>query len=385
MPMQHSTRPFFFRPTFSLPTNLRLFLGLLSLALGGMLGCSSSDPEPTAADPAAVVPMPTIVMDKDKNEGQESSGEAYGSGAYSSDADNEVAGLPSMEMTGIGPYGEGGPKNFSMSGYPGGPEDDGTGMMMGMPGYGMAGDTTPQFASAMQFVRTNCMNCHGPQQTKGDLRLDVVSDDFTNTSNATIWHSVLEQLENDTMPPPSVTRRPEARQQSAVVTWIRSALVKSDFVPLEDRDYLSQANYAFGVGEEGRAVELLYAQAVAADNDVAQETLSQARWFELGLRPVLALRFAVGVDLDAPDDIDDLKPLGVSQNGNTGGGRGAASMGMERPSRTGANTKSERTLQELTGDFGNALADSFESRWTGGLLGTPFKDVEPPPPPRSRQ
>ncbi|MEO8271887.1 MAG: hypothetical protein ABI557_19345, partial [Aureliella sp.] len=131
------------------------------------------------------------------------------------------------------------------------------------------------------------------------------------------------------------------------------------------------------------AVELLYAQSVAAEDDVAQETLSQARWFDLGLRPVLALRFAVGVDLDAEESIDDLKPLGVSQSGNAGGGSGAPSMAMAigNQSGNGANTKSERTFQQLTGDFGSALATSFESRWMDGKLGTPFKNVEPAAPP----
>lgn len=58
-------------------------------------------------------------------------------------------------------------------------------------------------------------------------------------------------------------------------------------------------------------------------------------------------------------------------------------MAMESHSGTGANAKSERTFQELTGDFGNALVASFESRWTDGQLGTPFKDVEPAAPPVS--
>jgi mono/diheme cytochrome c family protein len=374
MPSQFSTRP----PN-SPPANLRLSLGLLSLALCGLLGCSSSEPEPAAPDPAAVAPVPTIAMDIKKVE--PSDGEAYGGGTYGSDASREEEDEFSMGMQ-RGPMGPGGPGGFAMQGYPDGFKDDGDGMMEGMPGFdmpgfGMSASATPQFASAMQFVRTNCIHCHGPQKTEGDMRLDLVSDDFTNMGNATTWHSVLKQLEDATMPPPTVPRRPDARQQSAVVAWIKSSLVKADFVPLEERDYLTQAEYAFSVGNEGKAVELLYAHAVAADDSVAHQTLSQARWFELGLRPILALRFAVGADLDAEDSIDDLKPLGVSQSGGAGGGGRAGNMAFGSQSSTGANTKSERTFQELTGDFGDALVASFESRWMEGKLGTPFKDVEP--------
>ena len=374
MPSQLFTRQPY---SFSQSANLRRSLVLLSLALFGLVGCSSSEPEPTAPDPAASAPMPPkIAMDVKKE--QPSDGEAYGGGAYGGDASGDDGELSPMGMKGES-WGLGDPTEFSMKGNPDGFDDDGTGMpgMPGMPGFGMPGNTTPQFASAMQFVRTHCINCHGPQKTKGDMRLDVVSDDFANMGNATTWHSVLKQLEGGTMPPPTVAHRPDARQQSAVVAWIKSSLVQADFVPLEERDYLSQAEYAFSVGNEGKAVELLYAQAVAADDGVAHETLSQARWFELGLRPVLALRFAVGVDLDAADTIDDLKPLGTSQSGSAGGGGRAGDIAMGNQSGTGANTKSERTFQELTGDFGDALVASFESRWTDGQLGTPFKDVEP--------
>ncbi len=264
--------------------------------------------------------------------------------------------------------------DMSMNDYAGA-DDAGGGMDYG---GSMMSNAAPQFAAAIQFVRTNCINCHGPRDTKGDTRLDVLTDDLAHTGNAITWHAVLTQLESGQMPPPSVQRRPDVKQQAAAQAWIKSALIKADFVPLEDRDYLSQAEYAFSTGKEAQAVNLLYAQAIAADEDVAAETLSQTRWSTLGLRPTLVLRFAVGVTLDAPEGIKDLKPIGVSQSGGSGGGDGGA--GMASADGRNAGTPPERTLQQLTGDFGAALVTSFESRWMEGRLGTPFKDIQPAAP-----
>jgi mono/diheme cytochrome c family protein len=371
-------------------TAQRLALGLLCVALAGAMGCSSSEPEPVAQTPAPA-PSAMIAMDRNEDAAEDNGGEAYGGGSYSEEAVGEEDMSP-MQMMAMSASGgpQGASPMMTMPAFAGRSVDEGdSGMgmgssmmgmagMSGMPGYGMAGNASPQFASALQFVRTNCISCHGPQQTKGDTRLDGLTDNFSDTGNATIWHAVLAQVESGQMPPADVTRRPDDRQQLATVAWIKSELVKSDFVPLEDRDYLSQAEYAFSHGQEGQASELLYAHAVAAEDDVAGETLSQARWFSLGLRPALSLRFAVGVDLDAPDSLEDLKPLGTSQAGGAGGG---ASMGMvgrgDGSGGGGANANTERTFEELTGDFGSALVTSFESRWMDGLLGTPFKDIEP--------
>jgi len=165
-----------------------------------------------------------------------------------------------------------------------------------------------------------------------------------------------------------------------LLTWIKTSLLKTNFVPLEDRDYLSQAEYAFSSGNESRGEQLLYAHAVAADDDVAGELLSQGRWFELGLHPTLTLRFAVGVELDAADSIEDLKPLGTSQSAGGGG----ASMGSYASGSGGSIPKDDepkqRSFEQMTGDFGAALITSFESRWMDGHFGTAFKDVEPQAP-----
>ncbi len=364
----------------------RAGLGLLAVCSACLLGCGGSEPEVVEPAPTADAPaMPGMVkQDSSEDAAGDKGGQAYGGGAYSDDGGAISQETPYSEMSSMDQM-----RMMSEGKSPGMPSSDPTAFYMGgagdesgMGGYAMGGaaggNAGPQFATAMQFVRSNCISCHGPQQTQGEVRLDVLTDDLSHTGNATAWHAVLEQLESGQMPPASVPQRPDAKQQSAVQAWIKSALIKADFVPLPDRDYLSQAEYAYSTGKEAQAVKLLYAQAIAADADVAAETLSQTRWSTLNLRPALVLRFAVGVAVDAPEGLSDLKPIGVSQAGGGGGGYGGAMAGMGMsPGGPNEAGSTERTFQQLTGDFGAALATSFESRWMAGKLGTPFKDVEP--------
>ncbi len=324
--------------------------------------------------------------------GSGSGGGAYGGGAYGGGSnsggrgsfrDNDMnAGSMGGDYSGGGYGGEGYEGGMSEGGY--GPGYD-SGMAGYNPGYagegyggGMSGyggvNANPQFGTMIQFIRQNCVQCHGPQLTKGDVRLDRLTGNFEDQRNATLWSAVLEQLESGQMPPKAIPRRPDPRQQQSLVSWIKTSLSGAGFVPLDEQDYRSQAEYAFASGKEREAVDLVYAHAIVADDEVAKEFLSQAKWSTVGLRPALTLRFAVGVILTASDDLQDLKPLGSSQGGGGGGGEyGGGSFGG---GRAGANSGSERTFQQLTGSFGEALATKFENRWASGSLGTVFKDIE---------
>ncbi len=296
-------------------------------------------------------------------------GEGYGGDGYNGDGYGMNAGYAGGMAGGLG-YGGG-----MGAGYGGGMGNyGGEGAMGGYGGYG-GGQGNPQAAMMIQFVQQNCINCHGPQQAKGDVRLDRLHANFSDMNNAALWSSVMEQVSSGQMPPPRMPRRPDPTRQAALVAWIKSSLSEANFVPLEEQDYLSQAKYAFGKGKERDAVDLLFAHTIAADMEAGNEVLSQARWFALGLRPTLTTRFAVGVVLDAPDSLTDLKPIGTSQAGGGGGGNYGGGEGYGGGQRGGANAGTVRSFQQLTGAFGEALATGFENRWASGSLGSVFKDV----------
>ncbi len=50
------------------------------------------------------------------------------------------------------------------------------------------------------FLKEHCVQCHGPEKQKGDIRFDGVEKDF-DPAHDEVWLSVIEQLESREMPP----------------------------------------------------------------------------------------------------------------------------------------------------------------------------------------
>lgn len=152
-----------------------------------------------------------------------------------------------------------------------------------------------------------------------------------------------------------------------------------DPAPGEDADYMTKAKYAFAIGKEAAAEQYFIAQLLANEEESAS-LLSQVRWSAGARRPTTTLRFAVGVDLKAPANVTDVRPIGSSVPNNTNGG-GASDMGMSSFGSMGNNGSgkgpgAQKTFGELTGKFGEELMKSFESAWDNGDFSTVFKDVD---------
>ena len=375
------------------PRKSLVAVALSAVAVCGLGGCGggsdadSQSPQADAAPPAGDMAGGGEGYGGEAGYGGEPDvaaqpGGAYGGGAYGGGAYG--GGRSGRGSADTASYGGEGYAGGNMASYG---SDDG-GVMLGYQaggyaGEGYAGDMSgmgggnPQFATSIQFVRQNCVQCHGQQLIKGETRLDGLTANFEEQRNATLWAAVAEQLDSGQMPPKSIPRRPDPRQQQAVVSWIRSSLKSANYVPLEQQDYRAQAEYAFGAHREAEAVRLLTAHSLAVEADQAQQILGQAKWSTVGLRPALTLRFAVGVILSAPDDLKDFSPLGTMPNASGGGG---GSYGGETYAAGGAPADSgQKTLQQLTGAFGEELISKFESRWETGNFGTIFNNVEPAP------
>jgi len=67
------------------------------------------------------------------------------------------------------------------------------------------------------FVKTHCVDCHGPEKQKGDVRFDKLSDNPAADSD--LWLSVLEQLEAGEMPPKKKPQ-PSDKEVLQVLEWI---------------------------------------------------------------------------------------------------------------------------------------------------------------------
>lgn len=96
------------------------------------------------------------------------------------------------------------------------------------------------FASAAptpDFFRRHCIDCHGPDEAKAEIRFDQPLDLET-------WDLVLEQLEAEEMPPRK-RDRPAAADLEGAIAWVRDQLNSdsSELPPLPIRR-LNRAEYA---------------------------------------------------------------------------------------------------------------------------------------------
>jgi mono/diheme cytochrome c family protein len=68
------------------------------------------------------------------------------------------------------------------------------------------------------FVR-HCLACHGPEKTKGNLRLDRLAPDFASESNRERWQLILKRIKAQEMPPESKPR-PTHKEIANLSAWI---------------------------------------------------------------------------------------------------------------------------------------------------------------------
>jgi len=82
----------------------------------------------------------------------------------------------------------------------------------------------PEFTHKVQPLLVKyCQGCHGVDQQKGNLRLDVLNPDFIDGNDAPIWHEVLDVLNAGEMPPKKKAQ-PSLEEREILVSWLTSEL-----------------------------------------------------------------------------------------------------------------------------------------------------------------
>lgn len=80
-----------------------------------------------------------------------------------------------------------------------------------------------QFSETVQpFLESNCYRCHGQKKMKSGVRVDILDGSLEDRQLFLLKH-VLEQLEDEAMPPPD-ERQPAAEERKQVVDWIGRAV-----------------------------------------------------------------------------------------------------------------------------------------------------------------
>ncbi len=76
------------------------------------------------------------------------------------------------------------------------------------------------------FVKQHCVECHGPDKQKGDIRLDTLGHDLSQPQVLEIWQGVLDQLNLGEMPPKKQSR-PELAQVQELVDVLTQSLAEA--------------------------------------------------------------------------------------------------------------------------------------------------------------
>jgi hypothetical protein len=72
------------------------------------------------------------------------------------------------------------------------------------------------------FLRTYCLECHAQPKPKGDLDLSVYPTSEAVARNFERWQAVLEQLQEESMPPAQAKRHPDAGLRRDIIAWIEA-------------------------------------------------------------------------------------------------------------------------------------------------------------------
>src|SRR3954454_20403487 len=70
------------------------------------------------------------------------------------------------------------------------------------------------------FLGTYCLECHGKEKPKGDLDLSAYPSVDAVARDHDRWELILEQLEEEAMPPSKAKRHPKAELRQEVIGWI---------------------------------------------------------------------------------------------------------------------------------------------------------------------
>ena len=77
------------------------------------------------------------------------------------------------------------------------------------------------------FLARHCLECHGAEKPKGDLRLDALTPDFADQVSREKWLAVRERAKSGEMPPKAKPRPPE-KEVHTLADWISAGVHAAD-------------------------------------------------------------------------------------------------------------------------------------------------------------
>jgi mono/diheme cytochrome c family protein len=148
---------------------------------------------------------------------------------------------------------------------------------------------------AEPFFRQHCLHCHGPDEAKGNLRLDQLDADLAKPTAFERWREIVLRLRSGEMPPPNEPR-PKNGEKVAVLKQLSTALdTASAKQRAEGRVVLRRLNRV----EYENTVRDLFAVDVSVKDILPEDAVSQG--FDnvgaaLNVSPVLIERYLEAAD-----------------------------------------------------------------------------------------
>lgn len=87
---------------------------------------------------------------------------------------------------------------------------------------------------AAPFFAKHCVECHGPQQQNGDLRVDTLKIDYTNPGIMARWEEIMGRVNSGDMPPDDQPR-PHPESIAELSVWITAQLHEAEIVMQQQR------------------------------------------------------------------------------------------------------------------------------------------------------
>ncbi len=145
------------------------------------------------------------------------------------------------------------------------------------------------------FLKEHCLRCHGPEKSKGDLRLDLLDADFSKPGAYERWRDIVSRVQSGEMPPEKEPR-PKPAQAQAFVRQLSARLDEAGAKQrAEGRVVLRRLNRV----EYENTVRDLFAVNVSVKEMLPEDAMAQG--FDnvgaaLNISPVLMERYLEAAD-----------------------------------------------------------------------------------------
>lgn len=97
---------------------------------------------------------------------------------------------------------------------------------------------------ALPFFETHCIRCHGPEKSKGNLRLDTeIKNNFLNPVEVAHWKEIIDAIHAHQMPPEDEPQ-PEVEEAVRFADWATQQLAHAEIARRSDRPVLRRINRA---------------------------------------------------------------------------------------------------------------------------------------------